>query len=82
MTTFLVLDEEIEILTFGLNESLRLHRQELAEIMRVRMQKAADGEDNPGDWKQTRFNSLILRTSRLEKVIRRLDSTPSTADPP
>lgn len=82
MTTFLVLDdEEVEIMTFGLNDSLKHHRRERAGIMRVRMEKAADGESNPGGWKETRFNNLILRVSRREKIVRRLDNAPNTADP-
>lgn len=82
MTTFLVLDaEEVEIITFGLNESLRLHRQEMAGIMRIRLQKAADGEAHPGGWKQTRFNALILRVSRLEKAVRKIENAPNADDP-
>ncbi len=83
MTTFLVLDaEEVEIITFGLNESLRLHRQEMAAIMRTRLQKAADGEDYPAGWKETRFNALILRVSRLQNAVRKIENTPNAEEQP
>ena len=82
MTSFLVLDaEEVEIITFGLNESLRLHRQEMAAIMQIRLQKAADGEEYPAGWKETRFNALILRVSRLQKALRKIEDTPNADDP-
>lgn len=83
MTTFLVLDaEEVEIITFGLNESLRLHRQEMAAIMRTRLQKAADGEEHPAGWKETRFNALILRVSRMQNALRKIENTPNADDHP
>ena len=83
MTSFLVLDaEEVEIITFGLNESLRLHRKEMAAIMQIRLQKAADGEEYPAGWKETRFNALILRVSRLQKALRKIEDTPNADDPP
>lgn len=83
MTTFLVLDDEqAEMLGFGLNAALRVQRQLMGEIMRERLQRAADGDENPADWKQTRFNSLLHRVYRLEALVRMLDGTPNTVDPP
>ena len=83
MTTFLVLDDEqAEMLGFGLNTALRVQRQLMGEIMRERMQRAEGGDASPADWKQTRFNTLLHRVHRLEALVRMLDGTPDTVDPP
>lgn len=83
MATFLMLDnEEVENITFGLQQSLKQHRQEMAGVMRVRLQIAASGESQPANFKHTRFNSLIVRTNRLEKAIKRFDEASNSQDPP
>ena len=53
----------------------------MAEIMQERRQLAAEGDPNPGHWKQTRFNTLVMTVSRLNALIEKIDSTPDTADP-
>jgi len=82
VTTFLVLDDkQIEILGFGLNPALRTQRQAMAEIMRDRLERAADGEKEPAKWKESRFNSLLFRVLRLESLVWRLDSVPGDRKP-
>ena len=82
MTMFLVLDkEQAEILGFGLARAVTTQRKAMAEIMQERRQLAAEGDPNPGHWKQTRFNTLVMTVSRLNALIEKIDSTPDTADP-
>lgn len=82
MTTFLVLDDkQTEILGFGLNTALRTQRQAMAEVMRERLEQAANREKEPAKRKESRFNSLLFRVSRLESLVRLLDSAPGDTKP-
>ena len=45
MTTFLVLDDEqTEMLGFGLSAAIRAQRQSMAQIMRERLERAANDD--------------------------------------
>lgn len=75
MTTFLVLDDEqTEMLGFGLSTAIRTQRQAMAEIMRERLERAADGETEIANWKASRLNNLLFQVSRLERLARLLDT--------
>lgn len=82
MTTFLTLDDEqTEILSFGLSTAIRTRRQAMVEIMRERLQPAADGDKDPANWKVSRLNNLLFHVSRLERLARLLDTAPSDTKP-
>ena len=82
MTSFLVLDDEqTEILSFGLSTAIRTQRQAMAEIMRERLERAANGDKDIASWKAARLNNLLFQVSRLERLARLLDTAPGDAKP-
>ena len=69
-------EEQSEILTFGLTDALQKQQQALNQIMQERLQRAADGEAHVSEWKMDRFNSLLYRVSRLNRLIAAVGNAP------
>ena len=82
MTYFLVLsEEEMEILGFAVNRTIREQRQQLSQILRERIDKLRGGETEVLSWKAAHHDNLIRRLYRLDGISRTLDSAPTGTEP-
>lgn len=78
MSYVLVLnDEEMEILGFAVNRTIREQRQQLSQILRERLNMLTKGETEVLGWKPEQQQNLIQRLYRLDAMSRTLDSAPN-----
>jgi len=70
-------DEEMEILGFAVNRTIREQRQQLSQILRERLNMLTKGETEVLAWKPEQQQNLIQRLYRLDAMSRTLDSAPN-----
>jgi hypothetical protein len=79
---FLVLsEEEMEIVGFAVNRTIREHRQQLRQILRERLEKLGNGETEVLSWKAAHHDNLIRRLDRLDAISSTLDAAPTGTEP-
>lgn len=81
MSYILVLtEEEMEILGYAVNRTIREQRQQLSQILRERLDMLSNGETKVLAWKTAHQEKLIRCLDSLDAISRTLDAAPNGTD--